>query len=272
MTLLRKHYIVPSEHGAWIWWIGPLLIGWAAAGVWSADVLLLAVAALAGFLLRQPATILAKIRAGRRDRREFGPAALWSALYLAVLGLATAALVARGHGVILLLAAPGVAVFAWHLWLIGRREERGQMGVEIVGAGVLALAAPAAYWVADGMSRSLPWLLWLLCWLQSAASIVLVYFRLAHRRLEALPSLDERLRDGRRALAYNGFNAVLASALALAGALPPLVASAFLLMLLDTIGAVARPPLGHPPSRIGVRQLAASILFVALCVVGFLTF
>jgi len=171
-----------------------------------------------------------------------------------------------------MLAVPGVAVFAWHLWLIGRREERGQMGVEIVGAGVLALAAPAAYWVAGGLSPSLPWLLWLLCWLQSAASIVLVYFRLAYRKLEAVPSLDERLRDGRRALAYNGFNAVLASALALAGAVPPLVASAFLLMLLDTIGAVARPPLGHPPTRIGVRQLAASFLFVALCVLGFLTF
>jgi hypothetical protein len=50
------------------------------------------------------------------------------------------------------------------------------------------------------------------------------------------------------------------------------MASAFLLMLLDAIAAVARPPIGQPPTRIGVRQLLASSLFVVLCMIGFLTF
>jgi hypothetical protein len=146
------------------------------------------------------------------------------------------------------------------------------MGVEVVGAGVLALTAPGAYWVCGGASAGLPWLLWLLCWLQAAASIVLVYFRLGTRKLEAIPLLRDRLEDGRRALAYNGFNAVLAAVLALATAIPELMASAFLLMLLDAIAAVARPPIGQPPTRIGVRQLLASSLFVVLCMIGFLTF
>jgi len=170
------------------------------------------------------------------------------------------------------LAVPGILVFAWHLWLVARREERGQMGIEIVGAGVLALTSPAAYWVCGGISASLPWLLWLLCWLQSAASIVLVYFRLGFRRQASIPPIDERMRAGRRALMYNGFNALLASGLALAGTIPPIMASAFLLMLLDAIGAVARPPVGQPPARIGIRQLVASSLFVGISAIGFLTF
>jgi len=233
-------------------------------------VLVLAVAALAGFLLRQPATILVKVSAGRRPSREFRPALTWAAIDLILLGLATAVLIAGGHARILILAVPGLLVFVWQLWLIRRREDRGQMGIEIVGAGVLALAAPAAYWVCGGSSAGLPWLLWLLCWLQSAASIVLVYFSLSYRKLPALPPMRVRTLDGRRALLYHGFNGLLASVLALAGEVPLWMATAFLLMLLDAIAGVARPPVGRPPTAIGVRQLVASALFVLLSVVGFL--
>ena len=270
--MFRKHVLLPAEHGAWIWWIGPLLIGLAAAGSWSPDILVLAAAALAGFLLRQPATILVKVRSGRRPARELRPALAWAIVVAVLLGLITAVLVARGHARILILAVPGVLVFGWNLWLVGRRMERGQMGIEVVGAGVLALAAPAAYWVCAGSSSSLPWILWLLCWLQSAASIVLVYFRLGYRKLPATPPMRQRIRDGRRSLLYHGFNAVLASLLALLGAIPELMASAFLLMLLDGLAALARPPLGQPPTKIGVRQLLASSVFVALSVIGFITF
>jgi hypothetical protein len=271
MSLLRRHYILPAEHGAWIWWIGPLLIGLAAAGSWSSDVLLLVVAILAGFLLRQPATLLVKIRAGRRSPRDVGPALTWLVVDLVVLALVVAILAAGGHTRILVLAIPGLLVFAWHLSLVSRRDERGQMGIEIVGAGVLALAAPAAYWVCGGPGTSLPWILWLLCWLQSAASIVLVYFRLGTRKLQQMPSIGDRAREGARSLLYHGFNVVLASGLAVAGVIPGLMAGAFLLMLVDAIAAVARPPFGQPPTRIGVRQLLASSLFVALSVLGFLS-
>jgi hypothetical protein len=270
VTFFRKQYILPSEHGAWIWWIGPLLIGVAAAGAWSTDVLVLAAAALAAFLVRQPATIAVKVASGRRPARDLSPALLWVAVDLILLAATAAVLVGRGHAQILVLAVPGALVFAWHLWLVYRREERGQMGIEIVGAGVLALAAPAAYWVCGGASTTLPWLLWLLNWLQSAASIVLVTFRLAYRKLPAMPSARERMRDGRRTLLYHGFNGLLAAALALAGEVPHLMASAFLLMLVDAIAAVARPPLGEPPTKIGLRQLVVSSLFVFLSVAGFL--
>jgi hypothetical protein len=114
--------------------------------------------------------------------------------------------------------------------------------------------------------------LWLLCWLQSAASIVLVTFRLSYRKVPTMPPLQERLLAGRRTLLYHGFNGLLASALALAGVIPGLMASAFLLMLLDAIASVARPPLGQLPTKIGVRQLVASSLFVVLSIGGLLAF
>ena len=44
----------------------------------------------------------------------------------------------------------GSLVFAWYLWLVGRREERRQIGMELLATGVLALTAPAGYWVGVG--------------------------------------------------------------------------------------------------------------------------
>lgn len=268
--MLRRHYILPTEHGAWIWWIGPLLIGLAAAGQSPSDALLLFLAALCAFLLRQPATIVVKALTGRRSRTDLTPAASWLLLDSVLLASLTGVLVARGHGRILLLAVPGAAVFAWHLFLISRREERGQIGIEVVGSGTLALAAPAAYWVAGGTDSLLPWLLWFLCWLQSSASIVLVYFRLGMRKLDTAPPAEARARAASRSLAYHGFNLALGLGLAAIGTIPGLMALAYGVMLLDAVDGLLRPPVGAAPTRIGLRQLLASSSFVLLSALGFL--
>lgn len=268
--LWRKHYALPAEHGAWIWWIGPLLIGAAAARAFTPDTLILALAALAAFLLRQPASIAVKALSGRRARGDLAPAAVWAALYGGAALAGGAALVLREHTQILWLAAPGLAVFAWHLMLIGRREERGQMGIELVGAGVLALAAPAAYWVSGGPAPAVGWTLWAITWLQSAASIVTVYARLAARRLEATPPPAERWRMSARGLGYNSFNLAFGLALAALGRVPWAVPAAFALMLAEAIEGAVRPPVGARPAKIGFRQLGTSIAFVILVAAAYL--
>ena len=267
--LFRKHYALPGEHGAWIWWIGPLVIGVTAGGSLSADVALLGLGAIAIFLLRQPATIAVKALSGRRAKSDLFPALAWAAGYAAVSALSLGALVGRGYTEILWLGIPGAIVFGWHLLLVSRREERGQMGVELVGAGVLALAAPAGYWVAGGGPGTDAWILWAITWLQSAASIVLVYLRLKQRRLEQMPEKRERWRMGARALAYHVFNVVLSGALVLLARVPWAVPLAFSLMLVDALDGIAHPPIGFRPARIGLRQLGASILFVLIVAGGY---
>jgi hypothetical protein len=270
--VFRKHYALPSEHGSWIWWIGPFVIGAAAAGGFPPPLGLLFLTAFAAFLSRQPIALLVKIASGRRPTADRWPALFWTALYGSVVLLGLAGLVRLGYGRLLLgLAAPAVLVFAWHLWLVSRRAERGQMGVELVGAGVLALTAPGAYWVAGGPDSPTPWILWLLCWLQSAASIVLVYLRLDQRRWEAVPPPIGRWRAGRRALAYHLFNVLAAALLAERLRVPGGVTLAFGLMLVDAVESVARPRIGVRPAAIGLRQLAASTAFVALVAASYWT-
>jgi hypothetical protein len=269
--LFRRHFAIPQEHGAWIWWIGPLAIGTAAGGRMTGAIFLLTLASLAVFLLRQPATIAVKSLSGRRAQRDLAPAIIWAAFYTLVAAACFAFLVSGGHERVLLLGIPGVAVFAWHLVLVSRREERGQMGVELVGAGVLALAAPAAYWVAGGSAPAEPWILWVITWLQSAASIVYIYLRLAQRRMERMPEVRDRWTMGGRTVAYHVFNSVVGIALAIGRLVPWAVPIAFGLMLADALEGVARPPVGARPSRIGLRQLGASTLFVVIVVLGYIS-
>ena len=269
-SIFRKHYAIPSEHGTWIWWIGPLIVGTAAAGGPTSAFIPLFLAGLFAFLIRQPISIIVKASSGRRRKNDVLPAAFWIVVYGSGLLLSVTILVVQGYKQILLLAIPGIPVFIWNLWLISKRAERGQRGIELVGSGVLALAAPAAYLVSGGAETFLPWILWLLTWLQSAASIVNVYDRLEFRELDEVPPLELRLHNGRRSLVYHTFNLIFCSILVIGGWIPWLSVIAFLLMLVDSAESVIHPPIGKKARSIGFRQLGMSSIFVIIMAMGFL--
>ena len=266
----RRQYALPAEHGSWIWLLGPLAVGVAAARRLAPDLAPLALAALAAFLLRQPATLAVKALSGRRAREDLKPALAWLAGYSLLAALALGWLLRAGHGRLLALALPGIPVFAWHLWLVGRRRERGQPGVQIIAAGTLALAAPAAYWTAGGESAQVGWILWLLTWLQAAGSIVYIHMRLQQRGWEQVPSRRQHWRLGSRALAYAGFNLLACLLLSKIEWAPPLAPWAFALSLAETVQGVARPAVGVPARTIGLRQLGSSTLFLLLLGLAYL--
>ncbi len=270
IRLFRRRYYLPSEHGSWIWWIGPYILGVAAAKQWTSHLVTLFIAMLAAFLIRQPMTIFVKTLSSRRTKEDRLPALFWVSIYALVALAAFTMLLLSGFGRLIWLLLPGIPVFIWHLYLISRRAERGQRGIEIVGAGVLALAAPASYWVAQGNSSTLAWVLWAATWLQSAASIVLVYQRLQDRKLEAGGTFSDRFRRSSRSLAYHSFNLIFSLlALRLAG-IPWLVPAASTLMWLDAADALRTPAVGWKPTKIGLRQLFASSLFMLVVAFGFI--
>jgi hypothetical protein len=261
-TLFVRHIAIPQDHGSWIFILSPLAIGLFVGGNFSSSSVLLILAALAAFLIRQPVTVAVKAYSGRRSQRNLPAARFWIGVYGLAGLLALAGLVLQGFGYLLYLALPGLPVFAWHLFLVSRRAERRQVGIEILGSGVLALASPAALWVAWGYPAPEGWLLFVLVWLQSAASIVYAYARLEQRDLPSLPDLPTRLRIGRRALLYTSFNLVLVLGLSLASLTPPLLPLAYALQWLETVwGVLVKPAVGLKPTAIGFRQLGVSILF-----------
>jgi hypothetical protein len=269
-SLFRKHIAIPQQHGSWALWLGPYIIGIGVGGRFKIELLWLTLSSLGGFLLLQPLTILIKVIAGRKPKTELAPSLFWSFLYSLLALIPLLQLLLANYFFILYLALAAFPVLVWQLILVARREERGQMGIELVGSGVLALAAPAAYWIAkDGMNLT-GWLLWILCWAQSAGAIVYIYLRLEHRRLSEMPNPRDRFAMAKRALLYSTFNVVAVIALATFALTPPLVVIPFIAMLLETIyGALIKPGIGAKPVTIGVRQVFITIIFAALMILTY---
>jgi hypothetical protein len=262
--LFLRHVALPSDHGSWVFLLSPLLIGLFAGDSWSISTLFLIVASLAAFLIRQPVTIIVKVYSGRRSRRDLTAAWFWIGIYAIIGAVGLIGLLLQGFAFIFILALPGIPVFAWHLYLVSKRAERRQMGVEIVASGVLALAAPAGYWLGVGWADPLGWLLFALAWLQSAASIVYAYLRLQQRELDDIPDINTRLKMARRALTYTTFNVLLVLLLALTNTVSTLLVLPYVLQWVETIYGTLKPAVGLRPTRIGVRQLIVSSLFTML--------
>lgn len=160
------------------------------------------------------------------------------------------------------MAAPALPVLAWQMWLVAQRSERGQMWVEILGAGVLALSAPAAQAIGAGEFTRTSLSLWVLCALQAAGAIVYVYLCLDYRRLKAAPPWPERWRMARASTVGNAAALAAAAGLTVIGWGPALAPVAFGLMLAEAVyGGLLKPPVGVKPVLIGVRQVMVTIVF-----------
>jgi len=272
-TLAKRHIALPQDHGSWVFILSPLLIGLFAGDTITPASISLMVAAMAAFLLRQPVSIAVKAYAGRRPRKDLPAARFWMLVYGSIVLITVADLVYLGYGYVLFLAVPGLPVFAWHLYLVSKRAERRQPGVEILATGALSLAAPAAFWVGLGRYDPLGWALWLLTWLQSAASIVYAYLRLEQRSMPRQgeqaegPERSELWRMGKRAIQYTSFNLALTLALSWSTWLPRWIFVPYLVQWLETIWGITHPATGWKPTAIGVRQLIVSILFTVLFII-----
>ncbi len=264
-SFFKPQIALPQDHGSWVFLLSPLLIGLFAGGRFHPASLWLILTALAAFLIRQPLSIAVKAWSGRRPKSDLPAAYFWAAVYAVAAAAGLAVLALQGFAIVFLLAVPALPVFAWHLYLVSRRAERRQAGVEILATGVLALAAPAAYWVGTGAYHPSGWALWLLAWLQSAASIVYAYLRLAQCELKSLPAFAERLQMARRALLYTSFNLLAVAGFCLVGSLPGLLWTGYALQWLESLwGGLFHPAAGWKPTAIGLRQLAVSSLFTLL--------
>ena len=266
-SYFRKQIFLPQDHGSWVFIFSPLLIGLFAGERFSISSLYLVIAALCAFLIRQPMTMAVKASSGRRSRADLPAALFWIGLYGLIIMLALAGLIRAGFVYLLYVAIPGVPVFAWHLWLVSRREERRQVAVEIIAIGVLSLAAPAALWVGIDQYDPMGWWLWVLTWLQSAASIVHAYLRLEQRDLDQVPARAERWKMGWMAFTFTTVNLAVCLSLGLADILPRLLFVAYLVQWIETTWGIVHPAVGWKPTRIGIRQLIVSTLWTILFIV-----
>ncbi len=262
------NYALPNEHGIWALWLSPFLVGWGVAGTNAPATLWTFCAILFAFLARHPLIILVKVRAGRRTRDDLRPALLWTVSYLTVAAFFAVLLVFSGEGSLLILVFPAIMLLAWHLSLVYRKRDR-YMPVELVGSGILALAAPAAHIASSGTWTVTALLLWLLTWGYAVVSIVYVYLRLEQRQLKDVPERLRKLAMGRTAMQVAAAMLLLVTAGTFAKILPRFAPLPFLVTQLQVIAGTLRPVIGVRPSRIGFTQVGAYLVFTALTIWAF---
>jgi len=266
-AFFRKQIFLPQDHGSWVFIFSPLLVGLFLGGRFTLASFSLVLASIAAFLLRQPVSIAVKAYAGRRPKSDLPAARFWIVVYGFIGLCASTGLFLEGFGNLLALALPGIPVFAWHLWLVSKREERRQINVEILATGVLSLAAPAAYWVGVGHYEAVGWWLWLLVWLQTAASIVYAYLRLEQRELAEIPARIELWKMGVGAFAFTTFNLVATLTLGLGSVLPHFLFIPYLVQWSETMWGIFHPAIRWKPTHIGMRQLIVSVLWTILFII-----
>ena len=267
-SYFKRQIALPQDHGSWVFILSPLLIGIFAGGIFRTSSLYLIIAAMSAFLIRQPMTVIVKAISGRRSAADLPSARFWVLVYGIIAAAALTGLILSGYSYILYLAVPGAPVFAWHLWLVSQRAERKQVSVEVIATGVLALTAPAAFWVGIESYNSNGWWLWLFTWLQSAASIVYAYLRLSQREMSqeqaAAKSRGDWWRMGSRAILYTSFNVLISAGLGISALVPTFIFIPFLAQWFEAVWGITHPAVGWKPTRIGVRQLIVSILWTVL--------
>lgn len=266
-SIFLKYIAIPQDHGSWVFIISPLMIGLFAGKSFSIETVVFVITAMLAFMIRQPVTILAKIMAGRRDRKDISIALAWILIYGSLLILAITFLLIRGQLQIIYLGLAAIPVFAWNIWLVSRKQERRQIFIEILGTGVLALAAPAAYWLGSKTMDSAGWILWVLVWIQSAASIVYAYARLEQRAWTKIPDWKSRLQTSRIAILFSAVNLFIVLGLGFFNVVSYFLWLPYFIQFFETILGTIYPAFGLKPVAIGLRQLMVSTLFTILFII-----
>ena len=262
-TLFRKQLIIPTEHGSWSWFLVPYFVGVLVAGQWNLAALLVLVGGMAGFFIRQPATVYMRSRSGR-GRKSDGPlAAIWASFFTLVAFMCLVGLMALGLTELLWLLLPMTIIFA--MYLLAARQRRASKRVlwmELAGAAGLATMAPAAYIAATGKLDSTAWLLWGLMAGQNVLGVFYVRLRIA----------DTHQRPTNRSLVLWAHLLILAAviATALLGAAPWLAVAPFAGFLARAVWAVSRERPIENIKRFGFLEIGVEMLGGFLIALGWL--
>jgi len=179
-TIFRKQLVLPTEHGSWSWLLVPYFVGVIVAGTYNLAAFLVLLGGLTGFLMRQPASVATRARAGRGRKADIGPALVWTTVFGVIALACLIGLLVLGLMALLWLLIPLATVFA--LYLLASRQRRASvrsLWMELAGALGLSAMAPAAYIAASGQLDGTAWALWALMAGQNGLGVLYVRLRIA---------------------------------------------------------------------------------------------
>ena len=251
--ILRRQLVLPAEHGSWSWLLVPYFVGIIVAGTWNLAAFLVLVGGLAGFLMRQPAMVAMRVRAGRGRRVDGRTALAWTIFFAAIALTCLLGLLVLGRSALFWLLIPMAGIFVFYL--LASRQQRASvrtLWMELAGALGLAAMAPAAYIAAIGQLDNTAWALWALMAGQNGLGVLYVRLRIADTHGRAMNRMP--------VVWFHGLVLLGAVAAAALEAIPWLAVAPFAGFLIRAIWAAARVRPVADIKRFGFGEIGAEIL------------
>ncbi len=259
----RKNFKLPKEHGAWAMLYVPFAAGVIVAGGFPARTWLLALAVTLVFISRP------SMQAWWRARRQGQQDTESLCALIACLGFAIVCglpLVVIDHLFALIpLGSASAVLLAINTEQSARREDR-TVANEILAIAGLTLTAPTAYYAVRGEWDATAVCLWAMCALYFASSVF--YVRLRVYSINARKE-NERRKLWRIGAIYHSFLFVSLVALAVTGNLRVFALIAFAPALLRSFWHLLAPAGRLNLKRIGVMEMAYSVVFLLFIALSF---
>lgn len=248
--------MLPREHGAWAMLLMPFLLGTIVAGRVEWTSLLLLVSILCLFTASRPLELALQGRSGAWSRFvAYGVAGVMAGSTL---------LLAYGRWILVPIGVLAGIVLSSLVVLRRHRLDR-TWPARISSIASLSATGPAAYYAATGVLDERAFAVWVLCLVQSAASVfyVRLFYHAPDRKKGT--SLDgARRRAEQQMLAYVGTAFVVVAGLALMGFVPPLGLVALIPLGVKAIRGCLRRDSRPTLRQIGFAEMGHSALFLVL--------
>lgn len=260
--MARSHWTpppLPREHGAWVIFGLPLVLGAGLAGIGSAAAWLVACAALLAFLSHHALVPLLQRRLGGRPAPPGfnGSRAAWGSAYWAgalVIFAAAAALTPATHRSWLLVISVGAATGAAAYTAASILGAGRRIAFELIGMAALSLSAPVMA-LAAGAPIEAP--------LAAASALAFTYSASALAFVRAYRRLDQARR--RAVAGCVAAHILLIGGLILmsgAGWFPPWLLIALVPVVIRTAWGLARPP--RNLRQLGLREIWVALSFTVV--------
>ncbi|MFN0107675.1 MAG: YwiC-like family protein [Blastocatellia bacterium] len=263
---IRSALKLPKEHGAWVMFYVPFVLGLLVAGKFNMPALLLLLSATAMFVSRESLLVWWRARKRGRQIQSAAEAERLLTIYFLIAAATGVPLIAAYKLYWLIpLALAGSALLLVNGWQASDFEDRTVQS-EVMAIAGLTMTAPAAFYAASEVwDRTALWL-WALSAAYFASSVFYVKLRVTW--LHAKNSADKN-RVRWQCAGYHSFLLASLLALALTRSLPLLALIAFAPVLARTLRSLLKPETHLNLKRIGIAEIVYSIIFLIFITLTF---
>ncbi len=253
--------VITKEHGSWAVLFVPMFVNACVAGMWSMDIILVALAALGAFLNYAPAQVLLRHYSGVPQRDEkLKQAKFWATAYLCFTAGIVVPLLLKGYVFLLPVGVLGAVFFFCNFFFVKYYSK--MIATDLIAVAGLTLSGPSAYYVLTGTLDRTALSLYVLNVLFFGCSVFYVHMKIQASAAKK-PNMEwrEKLSLGKVNLYYHAAVVTIVTIFAAVHFIPIFVLVAFVPMVVHGVYGTVKLSTKVHFKKLGFLLLGQSIAF-----------